>query len=901
MDTMTKPSVRRYVSIGLLALILLTGVLLLTAKLPPADDAAGYYTKVSVWAAAAAVADGFSSASLMGSGIVLLVLVVAAFCISGILSAALRRASLLTPCTVSLIADGIILGAGGAMGLSAGGIALAVFGLLLSLAGIAYHILCASADRKAGLSPTGGASGEEELARGRHGRLMMAILAGASFLSAATVLFTPFVSYTPTKGRFPEDVSVTPLDALRTGSRDVTAFAAFTVCFILLAASLVRLVQLLCRLSAPAVQVARRARGVVLGNLGLTGVYFLAGVILTFVMNMNGKVYYPGGSLPLTLTAVLAVLTACVQGVCFAEPNTAHGETGRAWQYVLLGFKVIFSVLACSTLLTNLITVRYTGSFGTFIRRINGVRLLQTYGPLGKAYHQMAFLVMLLLSLTVVFLLVSVSAFLGRSRFFSRLCVAGIATDMAAVLLVGVSCKYFEVVQGLNEELIFMLLPDQLTPYLPQVTYKLSSDAIYPMLIGVLLLGVLLILSPMSRDERERARTEGRGTRAAAGKTVGAPDTEKPDFDPCPAFTELDGRRSRLSADADVRREQAFPSPTLESVVRFVVSYARDSRLHLSYREEEIADFIAGLGASRLTILQGMSGTGKTSLPKIVCEALMGNCEIVEVESSWRDKNELLGYYNEFSQTYTPRKFTQALYRACLDPDTVTLIVLDEMNLSRIEYYFSDFLSLMENEEDRRELKLLNTPLYCVSDHELRPYRGLIDGHTIRIPRNVWFVGTANRDESTFGISDKVYDRAHTMNFRHRAARIEHYGAVQAPRYLSCPILLSLLGQARDSFPFDVETNGTVRRVEELLAPYNVSFGNRVARQMEDYVRIYCACFPSPASRLNEALENILLSEVVAKLENRNVEDREALAAEFDGLGLHRCADFVRGLNEEFL
>ena len=50
-----------------------------------------------------------------------------------------------------------------------------------------------------------------------------------------------------------------------------------------------------------------------------------------------------------------------------------------------------------------------------------------------------------------------------------------------------------------------------------------------------------------------------------------------------------------------------------------------------------------------------------------------------------------------------------------------------------------------------------------------------------------------------------------------------------------------------------------------------------------------------------QALENILLSEVVAKLENRNVEDREALAAEFDGLGLHRCADFVRGLNEEFL
>jgi hypothetical protein len=58
-----------------------------------------------------------------------------------------------------------------------------------------------------------------------------------------------------------------------------------------------------------------------------------------------------------------------------------------------------------------------------------------------------------------------------------------------------------------------------------------------------------------------------------------------------------------------------------------------------------------------------MSGTGKTSLPKIVAEALMSVCDIVEVESSWRDKNELLGYYNEFSKLYTPKKFTQALYK----------------------------------------------------------------------------------------------------------------------------------------------------------------------------------------------------------------------------------------------
>ena len=904
MEAITKPTVRKYVSLGILALLLLFDILLLTTRIYPDGGLSIYDEGVMVWDAAAAVTDGFSAVSLFGMGIVLLVLIQVSFGINGILTAAVRRPALLLPCTVSLLVNGVLLAIGSFVSLSAGGIVLVIFGVLLSIVGIAYHTLCARADRQSGESGEGATPGERDFARVRYGRSMLTLLAGLSCLSAGSMLFTPLVWYTRTEGFFSEEVSVRPIDALQAGNRDVTAFVAFIVCFVLLTVSLVRMIQTLCRLSGPAVQVARRARGVVLCNLGVTAAYFAAGVVLSFIMNMRGGGYYVGGNLPFMLTAVLAVLAACVQGVCLTETDGQAGGAGRGWQYVLLGFKVIFSTLIFSTLLTNLIVVRYTGDFGIFTKRVNGARLLQTYGSLGKTYHQLAFILMILLSLTIVFLLLSVASFLGKSGTFPRLCMAGIAVDAAALLLIGASCAYFEVVQGLNEELIFMLLPEQLSAYLPQVTYKLSSDAIYPMLIGLALLAVLLILAPQSRIERAGKRNDGVPDKtlpggAADGKSGGG--TGDPDFDACPAFTELDGHWIQYADGMRARRERSFPEPTLKQIVCFIVEYARDCRLHLSYREEEIADFLAGLGATRLSILQGMSGTGKTSLPKIVCEALMGNCELVEVESSWRDKNELLGYYNEFSRTYTPRKFTQALYRARLNPDVITLIVLDEMNLSRIEYYFSDFLSLMENEEDKREIRLLNTPLYCVKDHKRISYRGLTDGTTIRIPRNVWFVGTANRDESTFGISDKVYDRAHTMNFRRRASRITHYGEEKAPRYLSCPTLLSLLDRARETFPFDVEDNETVRSVDRLLAAYNVSFGNRVARQMEDYVRIYCACFDSPASRLNEALENVLLSEVVAKLENRNVEDKESLASEFDALELHRCAAFVRGLNEEYL
>ncbi len=371
------------------------------------------------------------------------------------------------------------------------------------------------------------------------------------------------------------------------------------------------------------------------------------------------------------------------------------------------------------------------------------------------------------------------------------------------------------------------------------------------------------------------------------------------DIDPCPAFSEIDELSVHNAAELEQKMQLAFEDPTLPSLVQFIVQYARNSRRHLFYTEEDIAAFIAGLGASKLTILQGMSGTGKTSLPKIFCEALLSNCNIVEVESSWRDKNELLGYYNEFSRMYTPKKFTQALYYARLHPETLTFIVLDEMNLSRIEYYFSDFLSLMENEPDKREIKLLNVGLFKSIQGNKLAYRGLTRGHTIRIPSNIWFVGTANRDESTFEISDKVYDRAHTMNFNKRAKRATYFNEPIAPRFLPAAILNRLFEEAKAAHPFRIEQYPLIAEVEKLLEPYHISFGNRIALQIEDFVSIYCACFSKTEEIVHRAVERILLSKVVSKLELKSIESKEELAAAFDELGLHDCSDFIAGLDED--
>ena len=221
------------------------------------------------------------------------------------------------------------------------------------------------------------------------------------------------------------------------------------------------------------------------------------------------------------------------------------------------------------------------------------------------------------------------------------------------------------------------------------------------------------------------------------------------------------------------------------------------------------------------------------------------------------------------------------------------------MNLSRIEYYFSDFLSLMENEPDKRTFRVVNVPLFYQKDGKPTPFLGLEKGHTIRITPNIWFIGTANRDESTFEISDKVYDRANTLNFDKRAPKAVPDKGPLSPRYLSYAELQKLFDGAKASSDFSLTDVPYLSKAEALLAPYNISYGNRIANQMEDFVKIYCACFKEGKEREHEALETIFLSKVVHKLEYKTVENKEELSEEFARLGLKQCADFIAHLSED--
>ena len=190
---------------------------------------------------------------------------------------------------------------------------------------------------------------------------------------------------------------------------------------------------------------------------------------------------------------------------------------------------------------------------------------------------------------------------------------------------------------------------------------------------------------------------------------------------------------------------------TLPELVDLFRNFAA-SQLKLYYKEEMIRLFISALASTKLVILQGISGTGKTSLAYAWGKFLKHDSCVASVQPSWRDRTELFGYFNEFTKKFNETEVLKEMYLAGYTDDIYT-IILDEMNISRVEYYFAEMLSILEMpNKDEWIVELVSAPW------KNDPVK-LTDGK-LKIPPNIWYIGTINNDDSTFMVTDKVYDRA---------------------------------------------------------------------------------------------------------------------------------------------
>ena len=229
-----------------------------------------------------------------------------------------------------------------------------------------------------------------------------------------------------------------------------------------------------------------------------------------------------------------------------------------------------------------------------------------------------------------------------------------------------------------------------------------------------------------------------------------------------PRLTAVDKKYSNLDATITLSGEKDIALEDLCKRFRLFCA----SQLGLYYTLETMRALFASMGTSKIIILEGISGTGKTSLPYALGRFFQNPATICSVQPSWRDRSELLGFYNEFTKKFSETEFLRAVYEATYRQDP-NIIVLDEMNLARIEYYFAEFLSIMEMPNvSEWNIDLVAAPSPDDPKH-------IKDGKLL-IPQNIWFVGTANNDDSTFTITDKVYDRAMSIFFDNKGIPFDY-------------------------------------------------------------------------------------------------------------------------------
>jgi hypothetical protein len=318
-------------------------------------------------------------------------------------------------------------------------------------------------------------------------------------------------------------------------------------------------------------------------------------------------------------------------------------------------------------------------------------------------------------------------------------------------------------------------------------------------------------------------------------------------------------QRSRFSnlARIDLEMEKAEPkSYEIKNLTTICTDFRNfaASKLGLYYDIADIRRFIAGMGISRLVILRGISGTGKTSLAYAAGEFFDNPATIVPIQPMWKERSDLLGYFNEFTKRFNETTLLCKLYEAGYRPD-VYITVLDEVNISRIEYYFAEFLSLLEiPDPSKRKLDV-------VSDSwKTDPIR--LENGKLLLPDNMWFIGTANNDDSTFSIADKVYDRAAVIDLDRKCKSFR--APTTPPSRISFHLLMKRFAEAKQTYRLSAGARESIAALDAFLAEeFRVSFGNRIMRQIEDYVPIMIACGGTETG----ALDDIFARKIFRKLE----------------------------------
>ena len=317
------------------------------------------------------------------------------------------------------------------------------------------------------------------------------------------------------------------------------------------------------------------------------------------------------------------------------------------------------------------------------------------------------------------------------------------------------------------------------------------------------------------------------------------------------------------------------------------------SRLGLYYDIKIIRLFVAAFASTRLIILQGISGTGKTSLPYAFGKFINNPAVIASVQPSWRDRSELFGYFNEFTKKYNETELLRAMYEASYN-ENIYAVILDEMYIALVECYFAELLSILEM-PSRDEWVVDIIPNAWDSDP-----KHIVNGQ-LKIPPNMWYIGTANNDDSTFAITDKVYDRAMPIDINTKGVAFD--APLTDSIYINYKHFEKLLNHAKATYVVSQESLQKINLLDDyVIEHFRIAFGNRIVKQLREFVPAYVGCGGTEV----DGLDYVLARKVFRKFEALNLsyirDEIDGLIAYLDELfgeeNMNECKDYLKMLKK---